>query len=179
MSQPLDLHITATTGHEHVPFLRKKLRAAHGLLPAHLRELSLALVGDARMSALHRRYRGIAGPTDVLSFELDHDRRGRVTVGEVVICVPQAVRQSRRHGNRIADELLLYALHGMLHLSGFDDTTGPGYQKMHAMEDKVLTRLGIGAVFSPGSPGAGAAGPPGRTTRPQPTRATRAKGGAR
>lgn len=148
MSERLDLHITATTGREHVPFLRKKLLSAHGLLDTPLRELSLALVGDARMSDLHNRYLGIAGPTDVLTFELDHDTRGRVTAGEVVICVPEARRQVRGHRMEVRNELLLYALHGMLHLSGFDDTTGLGYRKMHEMEDKVLTRLGIGAVFS-------------------------------
>lgn len=152
MNQRLDLHITATTGREHAPFLRKNLLAAHALLRTRLCELSLALVGDVRMSDLHERFLGVSGPTDVLTFELDNDARGRVTAGEVVICVPEAVRQSRRHRIAVRNELLLYALHGMLHLSGFDDTTKPGYRKMHAMEDKVLTQLGIGAVFKRATP---------------------------
>lgn len=148
MSERLDLQITSTTGREHVPFLRKNLLAAHGLLRTRVSELSVALIGDARMAGLHERYLGIAGPTDVLTFELDHDARGRVTAGEVVVCVPEAVRRAGRQPNAVRNELLLYALHGMLHLSGFDDTTGPGYRKMHRTEDRLLNQLGIGAVFS-------------------------------
>ena len=176
MSERLDLHIMATTGREHVPFLRKKLIAAHGLLRTPLRELSLALVGDVRMSDLHERYLGIAGPTDVLTFELDQDARGRATAGEVVICVPEARRQVRGHKIEVRNELLLYALHGMLHLSGFDDTTGPGYRKMHEMEDKVLTQLGIGAVFSRSAAAATRDNP--RASRPLQPR-VQGKGGRR
>ena len=50
----------------------------------------LALVGDARMSALHEQFMGIEGPTDVLTFPIDHDPAGRVTSGEVIVCVPRA-----------------------------------------------------------------------------------------
>lgn len=166
MNQALDLHIAATTGREYARFVRRHILAAHTLLRTQLRELSLALVGDARMSGLHERFMGIGGPTDVLTFELDHDQRGRVTAGEVIICVPEAVRRSREHRIEVRHELLLYALHGMLHLSGFDDTTGPGYRKMHAMEDKLLTELGIGAVFKAAA-SAGADAPDGKKSRTQ------------
>lgn len=101
------------------------------------------------MSELHSRFMGQAGPTDVLSFELEHDARGRVTAGEVVVCVPVARRHARRHRIPVEHELLLYALHGLLHLSGFDDTTESAYRTMHKMEDRILTRLGIGRVFQP------------------------------
>jgi hypothetical protein len=50
-------------------------------------------------------------------------------------------------------ELLLYALHGMLHLAGFDDRTARGFATMHRTEDDILTRLGVGPVFS--APGKG------------------------
>lgn len=117
------------------------------LSPA-LAELSLALVDDERMSQLHERFMGIAGPTDVLTFELEHDRRGRVTCGEVVVCVPEARRQARKRGIALRLELLLYALHGMLHLCGFDDRTDRGFRTMHRREDDILTRLGFGPVFA-------------------------------
>ena len=99
------------------------------------------------MSQLHQRFLGIAGPTDVLTFELDHDSRGRVTAGEIVICVPEARRQARLRNTGVERELLLYALHGMLHLSGFDDRTAAGFGRMHQKEDEILARLGIGPVF--------------------------------
>lgn len=135
------------TGRRFVPFLRRHLLAAHGLLRPALRELSLALVGDNPMSLLHKRFMNIEGPTDVLTFPLDFDAAGRVTAGEVVICVPEAARQARLRGIEVREELLLYALHGMLHLSGFDDRTDTGFRQMHRKEDDILGCLGLGPVF--------------------------------
>jgi probable rRNA maturation factor len=119
------------------------------MLKAPLRELSLALVGDARMAELHERYMDIPGPTDVLTFPLDQDEHGRVTHGEVIVCVPEARRRAGEHGVPLRSELLLYGLHGMLHLCGHDDRTARGYQKMHRTEDRILTALGIGPTFEP------------------------------
>jgi probable rRNA maturation factor len=113
-----------------------------------LRELSVAIVGDRTMGGLHERFMGIKGPTDVLSFGLDEDEHGRVISGEVVVCLPEAVRQAKRRRIDVRRELLLYAVHGMLHLSGFDDRTQVDYRKMHRMEDRVLTKLGVGATFA-------------------------------
>ena len=118
-----------------------------------LAELSLALVGDRRMSALHEQFLNLPGPTDVLTFPLETDRRGRPLSGEVVVCVPEARRRARELGTDERREALLYALHGMLHLGGFDDRTPRGYRTMHATEDAILSRLGVGPVFAPARPG--------------------------
>lgn len=144
----LRLSISAETGGEHAAFCRRNLKAAHAFLKPALRELSLVLVKDAAMAALHERYLGIGAPTDVLSFELDHDRRGQVSAGEVVVCVDEARRQSRKRNVELRLELLLYALHGMLHLCGFDDRTDRGFRTMHRLEDDILIRLGFGPVFA-------------------------------
>jgi probable rRNA maturation factor len=144
----LALEVHARTGRAHVAFVRGKLLGAHALLRPPLREMSLALVGDRRMSDLHERFMGIAGPTDVLTFELEHDGRGRVLAGEVVVCVPHAVRAARRSGVAVRKEVLLYALHGMLHLCRFDDRTQRDFVRMHQREDDILKRLGVGAVFA-------------------------------
>jgi len=149
----LDVH--ARTGRAHVGYLRTHLRRAHALLGPALREMSLALVGDRRMAELHERFMGVAGTTDVLTFELDHDARGRVVAGEVVVCVPYAIRQAKRTGISVRNELLLYALHGMLHLCGFDDRTDRDFAVMHQREDDILSRLGIGPVFAPARVNAG------------------------
>ena len=147
------LTITPATGARYAPFLRRHLRGAHAILRPPLRELSLALVGDRRMTQLHEQFLHIAGPTDVLTFPLETDRRGRATAGEVVVCVPEARRRARAEGVSVERELLLYALHGMLHLAGLDDRTDPGFVAMHRAEDDILTRLGVGPVFSrPGRP---------------------------
>ncbi len=119
------------------------------MLSSPLAELSLALVNDLRMSQLHQRFMNISGPTDVLTFELERDRRGRVTAGEVVVCVPEARRQAKARGTELRMELLLYALHGVLHLCGFDDRTDRGFRNMHRREDDILTALGFAPVFAP------------------------------
>jgi rRNA maturation RNase YbeY len=106
---------------------------------------------------LHEQFLGIGGPTDVLTFELDHDARGRVVAGEVVVCVPYAKLEARRRGVAVEKELLLYALHGMLHLCGFDDRTGRDFAIMHRREDEILKKLGVGTVFAREGGGAGAA----------------------
>ena len=148
-SLPLELSIQAQVGSKYVGFLRRHLFRAHAILQPALRELSLALVGDARMSMLHQQFMDIAGPTDVLTFPLEFDKRKRVISGEVIICVPEAVRQAQARKLSVDCELLLYALHGMLHLCGFDDRTEAAFQKMHRMEDDILIRLGLGPVFVP------------------------------
>ena len=147
---PLDLTLAAATGREHVAYLRRHLRSAHALLAPPLAELSLALVGDKRMADLHVRFMDIQGPTDVLTFPLDEDARGRVTAGEVVVCVPEAKRRAGEHGVTVRQELLLYAVHGLLHLCGFDDKNDRDFRRMHRTEDDILAKLGVGPVFRPG-----------------------------
>jgi probable rRNA maturation factor len=100
------------------------------------------------MAELHQQFMGLPGPTDVLTFPLDKDARGRVTAGEVVICVSEARRRARAHGVPVEKELLLYALHGMLHLCGFDDRTDRDFAAMHRTEDQILTAIGVGPVFA-------------------------------
>ena len=145
---PLSLTISARTGKPHVPFLRRHLRAAHAILKPPLVDLSLALVGDTTMARLHHRFMNIPGPTDVLTFPLDLDARGRPISGEVVVCVPEARRQGKARNVPLERELLLYALHGLLHLCGYDDRTDRSFRAMHRTEDQILTRLGVGPVFA-------------------------------
>ena len=100
------------------------------------------------MAAIHLQFLNIPGPTDVLTFPLETNKKGQPTSGEVVICVPEARRRCKENGVEIKQELLLYALHGLLHLCGFDDRTDRQFQRMHRMEDQILTRLGVGPVFA-------------------------------
>ncbi len=144
----LDLTITAHAGKAFVPWLRRYLLKAHTVLNPRLSELSVALVGDARMSELHEQFMGISGPTDVITFPLDQDRRGRALSGEVIVCIPEARRRSKAEGTALRDEILLYALHGMLHLSGFDDTTPAKFKAIHREEDRILEIIGRGRVFA-------------------------------
>jgi probable rRNA maturation factor len=134
-------------------YLRRHLAAARHLLSSGPEELSVALVDEPTMARLHRQFLGVRGPTDVLTFELDHGPENRVTSGEIVICAPYARRQAVARGVAWREELLLYALHGLLHLSGHDDRTRSGFDRMHRAEDMILSKLGIGPVFSRGTGG--------------------------
>ena len=73
-------------------------------------EIAIALVSDARIRALNRQYRGKDMPTDVLSFE----------PSDLVISRQAARRQGRQFGHSTAVELKILALHGLLHLLGYD-----------------------------------------------------------
>ena len=145
----MPLTITASIGKPYVTYLRKHLKRAIPLIPHAPAKVSIALVNDKVMSALHERDLKIAGPTDVLTYELEHNTAGRCTAGEVIVCVPEAKRQAAERGTTIPNEILLYALHGTLHLAGFDDRTERLFRVMHAMEDDILTRIGVGPVFKP------------------------------
>jgi len=137
------LSIQASVGRAHETFLRKHLRRVIPLLAHRLSDVSIALVNDATMSDLHQRFMNLPGPTDVLTFPLDDSGNG-----EIVICVPEAARRAKQHRSSVRNELLLYAIHGMLHLCGMDDRTQRGFQQMHRMEDQILTKIGVGAVFA-------------------------------
>ena len=144
----MSLAITANVGRAFGSFLRRQLRLARPLVRGPLAEFSVAIVGNRRMAELHDQFMSIPEPTDVLTFELEHDRRGRVVSGEVVICLPVARAKAKELGHEVRNELLLYAIHGMLHLCGFDDKNEKDFQKMHAMEDRILIALGFGPVFA-------------------------------
>jgi len=144
----LRVSIIARTGQRYALYVRRKLRAAIRLLrPAGLRELCIVFVNDQQISRLHRQFMAIPGPTDVLTFPMEFDAAGRGVSGQIVICVPQARRNAAEHGTSVRDELLLYALHGLLHLCGWDDRTDRQYRRMHRMEDAILCRIGVGPVF--------------------------------
>jgi probable rRNA maturation factor len=147
-NSPLCLSIHSSAASQYVPTIRRQLIKAHAILHSPLKDLSIAIVPGKQMALLHKKFLDQSGPTDVLTFELDHDRRSRITAGEIIICHTVARQQARHLGHSVAHELLLYALHGLLHLSGFDDKTQSGFTIMHAKEDEILTHLGIGPVFS-------------------------------
>jgi probable rRNA maturation factor len=97
-----------------------------------LRNVSVYLISDRRMSRLHREFLGQRGPTDVLTFQ--H--------GEIFISVETAKRHARAFGIPLVRELQLYIVHGLLHLNGFDDRTEAGARKMERMQAKILGECG-------------------------------------
>ena len=103
--------------------LRRRARRALGALDHACSELSLSLVPDDEMTQLNAAHRGIAAPTDVLSFSLLEGaaaaHRGAL-LGDVVIALGVAQRQARRGRRSLDDELARLLIHGVLHLVGHD-----------------------------------------------------------
>lgn len=85
-------------------------------------EISVALVGDGEIAALNEQYLDHEGPTDVISFHL-HDR-GEPPLGDVYVGVDQAARQAAGFGAFADEEVLRLAVHGTLHVLGYEHPEG-------------------------------------------------------
>jgi probable rRNA maturation factor len=88
-------------------------------------EVTLAFVGERAIRTLNRKFLKKDKPTDVLSFPLgEKGADGKFYLGDIVIAVPVAFRQSRAKGHVLDRELRLLAIHGFLHLLGYDHSAG-------------------------------------------------------
>jgi probable rRNA maturation factor len=101
--------------------------------------VAVALVSDSRVRALNHRYRGKDHATDVLSFPSHSDG----FLGEIVIARGVARRQAQAAGHREATELRILALHGLLHLLGYDHERDRG--EMERVEARLRRRNGLPA----------------------------------
>ena len=109
--------------------------------------ISLAIVDDARMAELHQQYLGKSGPTDCLSFDLRDEPDSDVVEGEIVVSLDTARREAGARNVSEQAELVLYAVHALLHLLGYEDAEPQSADRMHRMENQLLTELGYGPVF--------------------------------
>lgn len=109
--------------------------------------ICIALVDDTEMAKLHDRYKGVPGTTDVLTFDLRSHADEPLDV-DIVICRDEAKRQAAKRNHETRMELLLYALHGLLHVTGYDDIEPDAAQTMHAREDELLVAAGFNSVYA-------------------------------
>ena len=144
-----------------------------GVLPVRLRgEVAIALVSDAHIRKLNRQYRGKDAVTDVLSFrarEPDRgtsqrtagraDRGAAAAFGDIVIATGVATRQAREMGHAYGTELRVLALHGFLHLLGYDHDAPDDQGRMARAEARLRRRGGLpaGLIARAGAPRGSAA----------------------
>jgi probable rRNA maturation factor len=106
-------------------------------------EAGVLLVGPDAMQALNQEHRGIDDVTDVLAFPIDGDVDLPDDVprllGDVVICLPQAAEQAAAAGHPPGRELTILAVHGTLHLLGYDHELDQG--EMLALQDRLCEEL--------------------------------------
>ena len=122
--------------------VRRAAERALRSLGAAQAELSIALVDDAAIRTLNRRYRRQDRATDVLAFPQDGASAGRVPgpprlLGDVVISVETAVRRVGSAPRRLHAELVRYTLHGLLHLLGWDHHAPADRRRMRQREQQV------------------------------------------
>jgi probable rRNA maturation factor len=127
------------TGHVGVPVRVPGLRAwLASVAPARARgEVSVAFVSDARMRVLNRAHRGQNHATDVLSFPAGE----AAFLGDIVIAAGVARRQAIAAGHSFGVEARVLALHGLLHLLGYDHETDGG--AMSRLETRLRRKGGL------------------------------------
>lgn len=113
-------------------------------------ELSISLVDESEMSALHIQWMDEEGPTDVLSFPMDEIRpksraQGPGMLGDVILCPDFAAKQALEAGHSLQEELELLTVHGILHLLGFDHREAQEKSEMFSLQDSYLAEWRKGA----------------------------------
>jgi len=104
--------------------------------------VNIIITDDRTLRSLNKTYRGLARPTDVLSFPGDSDLG---ILGEIYISIDTARRQAAAYGASLREEILRLVCHGVLHLCGYDHERPADEKVMKAREDKYLGRM-IGHV---------------------------------
>lgn len=137
------LHARAINVH----WLRAHLLQALPHLHHPVARLSIRLLDDDEITALNARFHNQNHATDVLTFPTHIP--GEPIELDVAIGVDQAARLAAEHHHTLERELLLYALHALLHGCGMDDHTDADFAAIHAREDAILAAIGVGPTFTP------------------------------
>ncbi|HUW99535.1 MAG TPA: rRNA maturation RNase YbeY [Phycisphaerae bacterium] len=153
--------IEITDLQDHIPLERKLILQIFRLAMKEegraARSLSVVLTDNRHIRDLSREYLGHDAHTDVLSFPLEDvdwpamAANGGVN-GEIIASAEMALQQAKARNIDPRAELLLYLVHGLLHLIGYDDRTLAQAQRMHQREDELLDHCGFGNVYT-GHPG--------------------------
>jgi probable rRNA maturation factor len=116
--------------------------------------VSVAVVGDAEMRRLNRKFLNRRTNTDCLSFDLSDGAGPEAPrVFDLIVNGELAFREAARRGHSPEAELALYVTHGLLHNLGLDDATPGAAGRMHRMEDEILQHSGYGSVYNSGDQG--------------------------
>lgn len=112
-------------------FLRKVAEKTLSLIKFCVPEISIVLVGGAKMKNLNKKYRQSNRVTDVLTFDY----------GEIIICLSQAQRQARELIHPLKKELGILLIHGILHLAGYNDITKKDRLKIIKKQEELWQKI--------------------------------------
>ncbi len=132
-------------------------------------EVALTFVDDEAIHDLNKQYRGINRPTDVLSFAMHESLEDEVDIsysdleidsseqeqanedgeylpdllGDIIISVPTAIRQSEEYGHSLEREIGFLFVHGFLHLIGYDHENEAAEKEMFTKQELILQKVGL------------------------------------
>ncbi len=108
---------------------------------------NVIIVDNEKIHEINKEYRGIDRETDVISFALEDDktfnREDIRVLGDIYISIDRVRSQSKEYGHSFKRELYFLAVHGLLHLLGYDHMTKEDEEVMFKKQEEVLTRYGI------------------------------------
>ena len=128
--------------------IRRALGEAGAILSTSAAELAIVLTDDSAIGALNREWRGVDGPTNVLSFPVRQpapiaEPAMPNMLGDIVIAFETTTQEARTESKRFEDHLAHLAVHGFLHLLGQDHDNDSDAEAMEGLERSILARLGI------------------------------------
>jgi probable rRNA maturation factor len=115
-------------------------------------ELSITFVNNERIQEINREYRQKDKPTDVISFAMEELGEGEVEIlginqprilGDIIISVPKTKEQAEEYGHSFIRELGFLAVHGLLHLLGYDHETEEDEKLMFSLQRELLDEYGL------------------------------------
>jgi probable rRNA maturation factor len=113
-----------------VPLCLQALKFAEAPL-AQLAEIEASIVSDKAIAKVHAEFLDDPTPTDVITFQY----------GEIIISADTAALAGPLHGNTVEEELLLYLIHGTLHLAGWEDEDPQEHDEMHAIQNRIFAQV--------------------------------------
>ncbi|WP_163151565.1 rRNA maturation RNase YbeY [Anoxybacillus sp. MB8] len=115
-------------------------------------EVSVTFVDNEKIREINRDYRGKDQPTDVISFALEEMGEEEIEIvgvdvppvlGDIIISVPKAREQAEQYGHSFMRELGFLAVHGFLHLLGYDHETEEEEKEMFTKQELILQQFGL------------------------------------
>jgi probable rRNA maturation factor len=132
--------------------VRRAVNAAAQAASTRPAGLAIVLSDDSAIRALNREWRGLNAPTNVLSFPTNAGRtvpRERPHIGDIVIAYETTAREATAEGKPFAHHLAHLAVHGYLHLLGYDHETDRDAKAMERLEVDILARLDVPDPYAP------------------------------
>lgn len=120
--------------------LKKKIKKILDYTGLSKKEISFVFCDNKLIKKINKDYLRKEYPTDVITFPLE-DIYFKDSLGEIIISVEEAAKNAEIYKKDFGVELLLYVIHGILHLTGYNDTTKKEREKMREKEEGLLNRI--------------------------------------